>query len=86
VDFPIKNGDYPYSFVSLPEGNYGNPLFWDTSEGFPAVPVCFWVTPCCFAPGTAAKDPPRRAVVFVVGGCTYEEVVLLVQLRGYSLW
>eukprot|EP00438_Fugacium_kawagutii_P004412 Skav228597 [mRNA] locus=scaffold1161:185259:186851:+ [translate_table: standard] len=21
----------------------------------------------------AAKDPPRRAVVFVVGGCTYEE-------------
>ena len=24
--------------------------------------------------GAAAKDPPRRAVVFVVGGCTFEEV------------
>ena len=23
--------------------------------------------------GTSAKDPPRRAIVFVVGGTTYEE-------------
>ena len=22
VDFPIKNGDFPYSYVSLPEGMY----------------------------------------------------------------
>ena len=23
VDLPTKNGDFPYSYVSLPEGNFG---------------------------------------------------------------
>eukprot|EP00435_Cladocopium_sp_Y103_P051296 s77_g15.t2 len=31
--------------------------------------------------GTAAKDPPRRAVVFVVGGCTYEEARDIAELN-----
>ena len=33
--------------------------------------------------GTAAKDPPRRAVVFVVGGCTYEEAE---KIWGVATW
>jgi hypothetical protein len=32
VDLPTKNGDFPYSYVSLPEGNFGRiPRYWCVS-------------------------------------------------------
>ena len=64
-----------YQRVTMGIHCFGIPL--RDSPQFPSVSGL----PLAVAPGTAAKDPPRRAVVFVVGGCTYEEVVLLVQLR-----
>ena len=32
VDFPIKNGDFPWQNVSLPEGNAQNRSKWLQSE------------------------------------------------------
>ena len=31
VDFPMKNGDFPYSYVKLPEGNW---LVWRIYPSF----------------------------------------------------
>ena len=35
MDFPIKNGDFPHSYVSLPEGKLLNPETLESLHGQP---------------------------------------------------
>ena len=37
VDFPIKNGEFPYSYVSLPEGNCAKKITAPVGDVVPTI-------------------------------------------------